>query len=64
MPLWKLALKLTIFFNFLESWCHQAAAGLRVEATHSVSGSNADAPLALCHSPLPGILGFSRLLGK
>lgn len=56
--------KMDDIFNFSESWCRQAAVGLRAEATHSVTGSHADVPLALCRSPLPGILGFSRLLGK
>lgn len=56
--------KMDDIFTFLESWYSRTAAGLRAEATHSAAGSHTDVPLALCRSPLPGILGFSKLMGK
>lgn len=59
----KVGTKMDDIFTFLESWYCWAASGLRAEAAHSATSSQADVPLAWCHSPLPDVLGFSKLMG-
>jgi hypothetical protein len=53
-----------IFWKVKQARCHWAVVGLRVEATHLVAGSHTGVPLAQGCLPLPGILRFSKLVGR
>lgn len=50
------------YFSFFEG--HISTELVGAEATHSVAGSCADFPLALCHWSLPGSLSVSKLMGE